>query len=111
MRANLRAMRASFHQRWKELINLWAFMVPIAGAMGPAITIGWVVGRGDNPAAISYIFIGISLWVMWAVGLLRTAFSLANEQWAGTLDLMMTTPTPLFLIMLGKTLAIIANIV
>jgi ABC-2 type transport system permease protein len=81
---------------------------PVIGALGPAAVIGYIAGRSDNVTAISYVFVGASLSIMWNNGIFRTGWSLAEEQSAGTLDLMMTTRTPVALIMLGKALAIMA---
>ena len=81
---------------------------PIIGALGPAIVVGWVAGRSGNLTAMAYVFIGASLSMMWNTGIFRTGRSLANEHIAGTLDLLMTTRTPLPVLMFGKALAVIA---
>ena len=81
---------------------------PVIGALGPAIIIGWVAGQSGNATAMAYVFIGASLSMMWNTGIFRTGRSLANEHLLGTLDLLMTTRTPLAVLMFGKALAVIA---
>ena len=80
---------------------------PIIGALGPAIVIGWIAGRSGNSTAIAYVFLGASLSMIWNTGIFRTGRSLANEHILGTLDLLMTTRTPLAVLMFGKALAVI----
>jgi ABC-type multidrug transport system permease subunit len=101
-------MRAAFLQQWKDGWTLDGVFQPMLQPLGMAIALGWIVGRGDNPTAISYLFIGASLYAMWVFGVFRTGWSLAGEHFSGTLDLMITTRTPLFLVMLGKAMAIMA---
>jgi ABC-type multidrug transport system permease subunit len=100
----------SFRQRFKEQFRLGFIVGPVVGSTGPAATLAWAAGRGDNVEATSYIFIGFSLYTMWLMGIAMIGWSLSNEAWFGTLDLMMTTRTPLALIMLGKAVALIAYI-
>ncbi|HEU0075621.1 MAG TPA: ABC transporter permease [Dehalococcoidia bacterium] len=110
LRPYARAMYLSFRQRVKEQLRIGFIIGPIVGSTGPAVTLAWAAGRGDNPEATSYVFIGFSLYTMWLMGIAMIGWSLTSEAWAGTLDLMMTTRTPLPLIMLGKALGLIAYI-
>lgn len=105
---NLNAVRYAFLQQWRQMLVWGGVISPALGALGPAIVIAYIAGLGDNPTALSYVFVGASLSMVWNTGIFRTGWSLAQEHSAGTLDLMMTTRTPLALIMLGKALAIIA---
>jgi ABC-type uncharacterized transport system permease subunit len=102
------AVFRSFAQQWKQLFVPSGLFGPVISAVGPGIVFGYVAGRGDNPTAVSYVFVGVALSMIWNLGIFRTGWSLANEHSMGTLDLMMTTRTPVALIMLGKALAIIA---
>jgi ABC-2 type transport system permease protein len=104
----VRAAKASFVQQWKQMFFLESIASPIIGALGPAIVVGWVAGQSGNVTAMAYVFIGASLSMMWNTGIFRTGRSLANEQVIGTLDLLMTTRTPLPVLMFGKALAVIA---
>jgi ABC-2 type transport system permease protein len=103
-----RAVTASFRQQWKQMFFLESIASPIIGALGPAIVIGWVAGHSGNMTAMAYVFIGASLSMMWNTGIFRTGRSLASEHVMGTLDLLMTTRTPLPVLMFGKALAVIA---
>jgi ABC-type uncharacterized transport system permease subunit len=85
-----------------------ALLGPVVSAIGPGVVLGYVAGRSENETAMSYVFVGAALSMIWNLGIFRTGWSLSNEHSIGTLDLMMTTRTPLALIMLGKALAIIA---
>jgi ABC-type multidrug transport system permease subunit len=100
----------SVRQRAKEQFRPGFIVGPIVGSTGPAVTLAWAAGRGDNPEAASYVFIGFSLYTMWLMGIAMIGWSLTGEAWAGTLDLMMTTRTPLPLIMLGKAFGLMAYI-
>ncbi len=102
------AVRRSFVQQWKQMFVPSGLISPVVSAVGPGIVLGYVAGRGENPTAVSYVFVGAALSMIWNMGIFRTGWSLANEHSMGTLDLMMTTRTPVALIMLGKALAIIA---
>jgi ABC-type uncharacterized transport system permease subunit len=102
------AVVSSFRQQWKQMFVPSGLFGPVVSAAGPGIVLGYVAGRGDNPTAVSYVFVGAALSMIWNMGIFRTGWSLANEHSMGTLDLMMTTRTPVALIMLGKALAIIA---
>ncbi len=104
---HLNALRFAFLQQLRQMLVPSGIVSPVIGALGPAAVIGYIVGGSDNPTAISYVFVGASLLIMWNNGIFRTGWSLAEEHSAGTLDLMMTTRTPVAIIMLGKALAII----
>jgi ABC-2 type transport system permease protein len=104
---NLRAMRFSFYQQWKLTFTPYDLSFPVLTALAPAIGAGWVVGRSENPIAISYVFVGAALMSMWTLGVFYTGWALANEHLSGTLDLLMTTRTPVVLIVFGKALAIL----
>jgi ABC-type multidrug transport system permease subunit len=107
-RFQLNALGHAFQQQWRQTAGLKGFLSPVIGTLGPAAVIGYLAGQSDDPAVISYLFVGSVLSVIWNNGIFRTGWSLAEEHSAGTIDLMMTTRTPLALIMLGKTLAFIA---
>jgi ABC-type multidrug transport system permease subunit len=106
--AQLRAIRAAFRQEWKQVFNPGDMLYPVVSAAGPAIAAGYVVGRGDNPAAISYVFVGAALMALWTLNVFYTGWSLSSEHAQGTLDLTMTSRTPLMLVIFGKALGITA---
>jgi len=108
LRWQANALYHAFLQQWRQMLMFRGLLSPVVGALGPAAVIGYFAGQSQNPTAISYLFVGAALSVVWNQGIFRTGWSLAEEHSAGTLDLMMTTRTPLAVIMLGKTLAFIA---
>ena len=61
MAAYLSAIRAAFKQQWREQFTLGGTLAPLLSALSLAIGVGWVVGRSDNPVALSYVFVGAPL--------------------------------------------------
>jgi ABC-2 type transport system permease protein len=106
--AGRRAVVVSFRQQWKRTFTPGDMFFPILSATGPALAAGWVVGNSDNAVAVSYVFVGASLMAVWTLSVFYTGWSLADEHAQGTLDLLITTRTPLVLIMFGKALGIAA---
>jgi ABC-2 type transport system permease protein len=108
MIASLQAVRACFHQQWRLTFTPYDLSFPILTALAPAIGAGWIVGNSGNPIAVSYVFVGAALMAMWTLCVFYTGWSLSSEHFQGTLDLLITTRTPVFFVMLGKALAILA---
>jgi ABC-type multidrug transport system permease subunit len=106
MRKYLRASRFAFKQQWRRTFTPYEMFFPILTALAPAIGAGYVVGQSGNPVAAGYVFVGVALMSMWTLGIFYTGFSLADEHFEGTLDLLMTTRTPIVLIVFAKALAI-----
>jgi ABC-2 type transport system permease protein len=104
----LRAISACFRQQWRLIFTPYDMSFPVLTALAPAIGAGWVVGNSGNPLAVSYVFVGAALMSLWTLGVFYTGWTLATEHYQGTLDLLMTTRTPVFWVILGKSLAILA---
>jgi len=104
----LRALAACFRQQWRLTFTPYDMSFPILTALGPAIGAGYVVGKSGNEVAISYVFVGSALMAMWTLGMFYTGWVLAAEHFQGTLDLLITTRTPVSLVIFGKALAIFA---
>lgn len=79
------AVLRSFAQQWKQMFVPSGLFGPVISAVGPGIVFGYVAGRGDNPTAVSYVFVGVALSMIWNMGIFRTGWSLANEHSMGTL--------------------------
>jgi ABC-type multidrug transport system permease subunit len=107
MRKYLRALAYAFKQQWKRTFTLYDMFFPILTALAPAIGAGYVVGKSGNPVAVSYVFVGVALMSLWTLGIFYIGYTLADEHWEGTLDLLMTTRTPVVLIVFAKALAIL----
>jgi ABC-2 type transport system permease protein len=106
--ADRRAVFACFKQQWRLTFTPYDISFPILTALAPAIGAGWVVGGSGNPVAVSYVFVGSALMALWTLGMFYTGWSLATEHWQGTLDLLLATRTPVFFVILGKAIAILA---
>lgn len=102
------AIRSSFHQQWKELARPMLIYSPAMQMLGPAVVIAWIVSQTTNPLAISYAVVGSGLMQIWMWTVHRTGWSVATEHDWGTLELLMTTRTPLPVVMFGKCLAALA---
>jgi ABC-type multidrug transport system permease subunit len=110
MEAYARALMGAFKQQFKVMLTPLGMLFPFFNSLGPAVTIGYVVGRSGNETAIAYVFVGASLMALWSTGVFTTGWSLSDEHFQGTLELTMTSRTPVMLVMLGKTLAIMASL-
>jgi ABC-type multidrug transport system permease subunit len=92
------------------MLSPYGLLFPFFNSLGPAITVGYIVGRSGNPTAVSYVFVGASLMALWSTGVFTTGWSLSDEHWNGTLDLTMTSRTPVAVVLFGKALAIMASL-
>jgi ABC-2 type transport system permease protein len=102
-------MAAAFRQQWREQLTLQGSLAPLLSATALAIGVGWIVGKSDNPTALSHVFVGVPLMSLWQMGVFRTGWVLESERFQGTLDLMLTTRTPVYAVVFAKTLAIMAS--
>jgi ABC-2 type transport system permease protein len=103
------AISAAFRQQWKEQLTLQGSLAPLLSAIALAIGVGWIVGESDNPTALSHVFVGAPLMGLWQMGVFRTGWVLEGERFQGTLDLLLTTRTPVYVVVFAKTLAIMAS--
>lgn len=108
MRAYRHALAAAFRQQWREQLTLRGSAAPMLSAVALAIGVGWIVGKSDNPTALSHVFVGVPLMSLWQMGVFRTGWTLESERFQGTLDLILTTLTPVYIVVFAKTLAIMA---
>ncbi len=105
----VRAIAAAFSQQWQQQLTLSSTLAPLLSSASLAIGVGWIVGRSDNPAALGQVMVGAPLMGLWQMGVFRSGWALELERSQGTLDLMITTRTPLVAILFGKALAIMAS--
>ena len=103
-------MAGAFRAQWLEMLTPNGLLFPFFNSLGPAITVGYIVGRSGNPTAISYVFVGASLMALWSTGVFTTGWALSSEHGQGTLDLTMTSRTPVALVLFGKELAIMCSL-
>ena len=106
----IRAVIAAFNAQWRQMLTPAGLLFPFFNSLGPAITVGYIVGRSGNPTAVSYVFVGASLMALWSTGVFTTGWSLSAEHGEGTLELTMTSRTPLAVVLFGKAIAIMASL-
>jgi ABC-type multidrug transport system permease subunit len=106
----LLALRGAFRAQFLQMLTPYGLLFPFFNSLGPAITVGYIVGQSGNPTAVSYVFVGASLMALWSTGVFTTGWSLSDEHWNGTLDLTMTSRTPVAVVLFGKALAIMASL-
>ena len=90
-------------------MTLSGSLAPMLSAIALAVGVGWVIGGSDNPTALSHALVGVPLMGLWQMGAFRTGWVLEGERFQGTLDLLMTTRTPVSLVVFSKTLAIMSS--
>ena len=61
----LRAGLAAFKKQFKVMLTLNGILFPFFNSLGPAVSVGYVVGRSGNETAIAYVFVGASLIWKW----------------------------------------------
>jgi ABC-type polysaccharide/polyol phosphate export permease len=101
-------MWMAFSQELREMFTVGNMMSPFFGGISPGIIAGYIIGKSGNEAAIPYVFVGAVLLANWTQGIGRIGRSLQSEQFQGTLDLLITTRTPVVIVLMGKALAITA---
>jgi ABC-type multidrug transport system permease subunit len=106
----IRATRGAFKAQFLQMLSPAGLLFPFFNSLGPAITVGYIVGQSGNPTAVSYVFVGASLMALWSTGVFNTGWALSDEHWNGTLDLTMTSRTPVAVVLFGKALAIMASL-
>src|SRR5215211_5119624 len=93
-----RAAKGAFKAQWRQMLTPAGLLFPFFNSLGPAISVGYIVGRSGNATAVSYVFIGASLMALWSTGVFTTGWALSDEHGQGTLDLTMTSRTPVALV-------------
>jgi ABC-2 type transport system permease protein len=102
----------------RDLLDAWSYRASFfadVGSMVVQIVTFYFVGKMVAPAVlptyggervdyVSFVAVGIAVNVFLAVGLGRVASALRTEQWKGTLEVLLMTPTSLSTIQLGSVL-------
>jgi ABC-2 type transport system permease protein len=102
----------------RDLIDAWSYRASFfadVGTMVVQIVTFYFVGKMVEPGVlpeyggvqvdyVSFVAVGIAVNVFLAVGLGRVAGALRTEQWKGTLEVLLMTPTALSTIQLGSVL-------
>ena len=101
----IRAMIASALQQWKQIdltggnLSLHLASVPMASV------ITWIAMQRGDPAALSYLLVGLPLMTVWSGVVFRIGYTLNNEMSNQVLQFVYISRTPIILVSLGKAAA------
>lgn len=107
----LRAIRAAFIMNFLSLVldSFFIFASLLMPLIYALIAFGILRDKGANYGI--YIAIGSGLAGLWSTLLFGGGNSITNERWTGTLEIVAASPTPMWLIVFGKTLGVILQAV
>jgi ABC-type uncharacterized transport system permease subunit len=105
MRATWNALSAAFTEYWLESARISEAVYVTASQVGAVAVFAWLARTGGRSDVITAIAFGVVLMVMWRASVFRLGFLVVGANNQGTLELEMMSATPIFWIMLGKTLA------
>jgi len=103
-----RALSAAFVQHWLDSARLDEVTYVVVGQIAIVGVFAWLARLGGQVDVISTIAFGVVLMVMWRSSVFRLGFLVVGANNQGTLEIEMMSRTPMFWIMLGKTLAAFA---
>jgi ABC-2 type transport system permease protein len=100
----------------RDFLDAWSyrasFLTDIAGMVVQVVTfyfVGRMINRGvlptfagHRPTYVEFVVVGIALNVFVTIGLHHVASALQQEQWKGTLESLLMTPTALATLQLGS---------
>jgi ABC-2 type transport system permease protein len=100
----------------RDFLDAWSYratFVADIGALVIQVITFYYVGKmidstvlpsfgGESPSYVEYVSVGLAVTVFVAIALNRVAGSLRQEQWKGTLEVLMMTPTSYATIQLGS---------
>jgi ABC-2 type transport system permease protein len=102
----------------RDFLDAWSyrasFLTDIAGMLVQVVTfyfVGKMINRGvlptfsgHQPTYVEFVVVGIALNVFVTIGLHHVASALQHEQWKGTLESLLMTPTALATLQLGSVI-------
>ena len=97
----LYAMRAAFICQWRMMMRYGGFW-PFLGTLPYVIVLAWIARASERSEAVTFIFFGAFLIVVWNFVVSRMGGSLAHEWGSGTFDFGMVSKTPVAVILVGK---------
>lgn len=100
-----RAVFAAFKMSYLSLVfdGFFIFATLLMPLIYALIAFGIMGNKGENYGI--YIAIGSGLAGLWSTLLFGSGNAITSERWTGTLENLAAVPTPLWLIVFGKTLA------
>lgn len=107
----LRAILAAFKMNFLSLVvdGFFIFATLLMPLIYALIAFGILRDKGANYGI--YIAIGSGLAGLWSTLLFGGGGAITSERWTGTLELVAASPTPLWMIVFGKTLGVILQAV
>jgi len=69
---------------------------------------GWMVGQNGDTSTLSFVTFGAIFFTAWHLISFRAGHTLQAEFFNGTIDMMILSPTPLAIIVMGRVLGIVA---
>jgi len=105
LRANLRVILITFELHLKQqAVDLFIIFTVLVQPILIALLAIYVL-RDEAASNAIYIVVGSGMTGLWSGLLFTSAFNIGGERWMGTLEMLVGSPTPLYVIMIGKTLA------
>jgi len=105
LRANLRVILTTFELHLKQMaVDLFIIFTVLVQPILIALLAIYVL-RDEAASNAIYIVVGSGMTGLWSGLLFTSAFNIRGERWMGTLEMLVGSPTPLYVIVMGKTLA------
>jgi len=105
LRANLRVIFTTFELYLKQqAIDLFIIFTVLVQPVLIALLAIYVL-RDEAASNAIYIVVGSGMTGLWSGLLFTSAFNIRGERWMGTLEMLVGSPAPLYVIVMGKTLA------
>jgi len=103
--ANLRVILTTFELHLKQqAVDLFVIFTVLVQPILIALLAIYVL-RNEAATNAIYIVVGSGMTGLWSGLLFTSAFNIRGERWMGTLEMLVGSPTPLYVIVIGKTLA------
>ncbi|NOZ50118.1 MAG: ABC transporter permease [Chloroflexi bacterium] len=105
LRANLRVIFSAAEMALRSnLTDGFVFFGIVIQPTIIALLAFWML-RDQGNDAIIYVVIGSGMTGLWTMALFISGQAISGERWTGTLEMLVATPTPLYIVVIGKTLA------
>jgi ABC-type multidrug transport system permease subunit len=99
------AIYASLRSQWKASATSAVNLHFLIGGVPMAAVVAWIASQSDNPSVLTYLLVGAPLLAIWNLVMWSIGWSLSRELWGRTLEFVMTSRTPMILVLFGKSLA------
>jgi len=105
LRATFRVILTTFELHLKQqAVDLFVIFTVLVQPILIALLAIYVL-RDEAVSNAIYIVVGSGMTGLWSGLLFTSAFNIRGERWMGTLEMLVGSPTPLYVIVMGKTLA------